>query len=800
MHRASASWIVGLLALAMAAGCGDPSKEPPRPLGVTPDRGPASQPVAIQIRGSGFVASVTTDFADRDVSTFDARFAAYLGTVPLLDVRLQADGTLKATVPAGLAVGLHALRVVNPEGREGLLPDAYEALADADSAALVARYRVDPIGPQRAWAPFRVTVTALDATGAPATAFNGAASLTDLTGTAVPATLALFTSGVWSGEVELRSAHAADVLSVVDALGNAGASAPFPVAPSPAATLRISTPPRVVTAGQCSGASQPLALTLFDAFGAPTQAAGDVALSAALAPSGPLAFFSDDACGQPIPQPTFAAGQNSVTVWFRATQPGVATLQLSAATLPPASQPLTVYAVGELPSRSPPTAALTATPAVAESGQPVTLDASGSSDYQTAAADLQARFDLVDAATGAPPSGWTGWSAWGPLGSITFAFPAAGTWSARVEVRDADGDVGYGSTTVSVRPIAVTCVVDTDADVDDAGVLSCDGARIMGDGLLSLREALRVAPTGGTVGFAAPFTVRAASALTASTQLEIVGYGVVLDAPALDVNANTATAPFRIVGLELSRATGEAAVTVFNGTRAIFEDVRLRGARIADNGTLTLQRVRMEGCPGSCVTTNDTSGQDVFTVRHSDFRGTGGGGVGLEIAQCARHRLSLVAQSNVFSGLAEAIRVDATCNGQTTIVHNTFEGNGTGIAYNATGDTTTNVLRNNVFTNQRVAAASGCERASFGTRDYHLLWQNASAGCLGATDAGATTGDPRYVLPTHGDYRLQPTSAALGVGSPPDLDLGLYLLPAFPSAPGPRFLGAGPDRGGLESY
>ena len=780
---------------AAAAGCPDTSPGAPRPLSITPDRGPASQPVAIVIRGSGFAAGVATDFADGGGIAVDARFAAYLSGVPLQDVRLQSDGSLRATVPPGLSLGTHDLRVVAPSGREGSLAGAWQALAGPDTAALVASYRVDPIGPQRAWAPFRVTVTALDAAGAPVTAFNGAVSLTDLTATAVPPSLALFANGAWSGEVEVRGAHAADVLRVEDPLGHAGASAPFPVAPTPAAALRITTPPRVVTAGECSGASRPLTLALFDAFGAPTQAAADVPISALLTPSGPIEFFSDDACGRPIPQPTFAAGQQTATAWFRATRAGMATLQLSAAALPPASQLLTVYGIGELPVRSPPTAVLTATPAVAAPGQAVTLDATGSSDYQTAAGALEARFDLVDAATGAPPSGWAGWSAWGPLGSMTFTFPATGTWSARVEVRDADGDVAYGSTIVSVRTIAATCVVDTDADVDDAGVLTCDDAAVRGDGRLSLREALRVAPTNGTVTFSSPLTVRAASALTASTQLEIVGYGVVLDTPALDVNANTATAPFRLRGLELARATGEAVVTVSNGTRAVFEDVRLRGARIADAGTLTLLQVHMEACPGSCVTTSDTSGQDAFVVRYSDFRGMGSG-VALDVAQCFKHRLALVAQSNVFAGFAEAIRVAAACNGEATLVHNTFDANDTGIAFNAAGDTTTNVLRNNVFTGQRVAAASGCERPTFGTRDYHLLWPAGQpAGCL-AGDANTLTADPLYVLPARGDLRLQAASPAVDSA----FDLGLQLIAAFPTAPGPAVIPAGPDRGGRESY
>ena len=56
--------------------------------------------------------------------------------------------------------------------------------------------------------------------------------------------------------------------------------------------------------------------------------------------------------------------------------------------------------------------------------------------------------------------------------------------------------------------------------------------------------------------------------------------------------------------------------------------------------------------------------------------------------------------------------------------------------------------------------------------------------------------DPLYVFPAASDYRLQPTSPAVNSA----VDVGLYLVEGFSIAPGPRYLGAAPDRGGRETY
>lgn len=328
--------------LLLAAGCGGAPTSSPQPTSVTPDRGLVSLPAAVVIAGRDFAANVTTDFTHGDPSTLDARFQAFLGATPLLDVRLHADGTLSATVPAGLQAGLHDLTVVDPVGRSGTLPGAYRGLSAADVAGLVASYRFDAIGPQQAWSPFTVTITAIDAAGGAVADFNGAVALSDLTATAVPGSPARFRSGVWTGAVEVRAPHAADVLAVVDALGKRGTSAPFPVAPTPAAALRFSTPARSAVAGQCSGPGQPLTVELADAFGLPTVAAGAIALAPTLDPG--LELFADAACTVPAASPAFPAGSGSLTLWFRSTRAGSATVTLSATSLGGASQVETIAA------------------------------------------------------------------------------------------------------------------------------------------------------------------------------------------------------------------------------------------------------------------------------------------------------------------------------------------------------------------------------------------------------------------------------------------------------------------------
>jgi len=320
---------------ALLAACQPGGGDGPKPSSLVPDRGPRTMPVALRIQGSGFEARVATDFSEPDRSGIDARFQAFLGGSALEDVTLREDGSLAATVPAGLPEGSYDLTVVDPRGRRGGLPQAYRVLSQAELDSQVASFRVEPVGPQEAYRPFAITVTALDQAGQPVPGFCGAVTLTDLTGTVVPGLVGRFSAGRWTGKVEVRAAHAADVLRVSDGQGATGDSAPFAVAPAAAAAVVFQTGPLTTTAGQCTG---PVSLALVDAFGMPTTVVGPTAL--ALAPSPPAGYsaFADPACTAPLASPTVAAGQGATSVWFVATRSGPLELGASGGSLAPSTQ------------------------------------------------------------------------------------------------------------------------------------------------------------------------------------------------------------------------------------------------------------------------------------------------------------------------------------------------------------------------------------------------------------------------------------------------------------------------------
>ena len=68
----------------------------------------------------------------------------------------------------------------------------------------------------------------------------------------------------------------------------------------------------------------------------------------------------------------------------------------------------------------------------------------------------------------------------------------------------------------------------------------------------------------------------------------------------------------------------------------------------------------------------------------------------------------------------------AACRGATTILNSTFEANGTGVTYSPAASSG-HALRNNVFTNQTVAAAT-CGGATFASRDYHVFFGTETNG------------------------------------------------------------------------
>jgi hypothetical protein len=435
---------------------------------------------------------------------------------------------------------------------------------------------------------------------------------------------------------------------------------------------------------------------------------------------------------------------------------------------------------------SPPIAKFTASPVVIRAGQTVSFDASASSDYQDPTSLLQVSWDFAGTSTGAPayPTPAAPWTAWTTTKTTTHSYATAGTYAVRLAVVDTAGTIGHATLTVVVLAAGDTlCTVTTAADADD-GATSCAGPYGT-DGKLSLPEAIRLVPAGGTITFSGPMTVTGSGSYTLGTNMRIAApSGVILDTKALSVNATVV-----VSGLEITRQPVGTPIAVAGGGALTLEDVYLHDSSgVSLRSDLTLTRTRVAACTADCIRSVSGNGKFPIVVRYSEFRDTPAF-AGVALDSCSPSgKSNLDVAATVFARMGTGIRL--ACNGSTSVQNNTFVANATGVDFTSGGLT----LQNNVFTGQTTTAIN-CGSSNFNNPGYHLLYQNASNGCI-ASDPNTIQADPLYIFAAASDYRLLPTSPALNSA----LDVGLYLLPAFPAAPGPRFLGAGPDRGGRETY
>ncbi len=131
---------------------------------VSPANGSNDAPVVLTIQGQNLKPSTFTDFVRPDKSSVDTTFGATLGTASLSDVQLQADGSLRATVPAGIPPGTYDLSVTDPKNRTAVLPHAYQVLG---ANALLITSPAQTLTAGACSAP--VTVQDRDAAGNPST-------------------------------------------------------------------------------------------------------------------------------------------------------------------------------------------------------------------------------------------------------------------------------------------------------------------------------------------------------------------------------------------------------------------------------------------------------------------------------------------------------------------------------------------------------------------------------------------------------------------------------------------------------
>jgi hypothetical protein len=126
----SAPLVALVAALVAALGCASAPDLTPRPARLTPGGGAASVAATVTITGEGFFPRVVQS-ASGGLSSLDTTHHAWLDTVELADVTWVDARTLRATIPAGLALGPHALTVENALGRRGTLAAAWTVIQPA---------------------------------------------------------------------------------------------------------------------------------------------------------------------------------------------------------------------------------------------------------------------------------------------------------------------------------------------------------------------------------------------------------------------------------------------------------------------------------------------------------------------------------------------------------------------------------------------------------------------------------------------------------------------------------------------
>lgn len=133
--------------------------------GIEPSSGPNTRDVAVQIAGSGFRVSITSD-VDEGTTTVDDALTVTIGQTPLAGVIRSDKGLIEGTVPAGLVEGTYDVTVTIGAHRD-TLPDGYTVTRAGESAL-----HLDPADGMPGGAPLTLTgdvtidTTTLEITGA----------------------------------------------------------------------------------------------------------------------------------------------------------------------------------------------------------------------------------------------------------------------------------------------------------------------------------------------------------------------------------------------------------------------------------------------------------------------------------------------------------------------------------------------------------------------------------------------------------------------------------------------------------
>jgi hypothetical protein len=435
------------------------------------------------------------------------------------------------------------------------------------------------------------------------------------------------------------------------------------------------------------------------------------------------------------------------------------------------------------PARAPPLARMTIhfdygldTPA-SYFGYQLGLDSWLSTDTQTAPADLRVSWSF------SPPTAAAPWPEWSTQRILTQSFSLVGLTTVALAVKDTDDDVGYAARKLSIADSMQTiCIVTTGTGGED-GATSCNDPNLFGlDGELSLDEAVRISRSPSiseTIVLMYPMALTG-DPLPVDSVVHLVG------TPGATIQRElvAAAGPITFLGVEFGP---NGKLTVPNGKEIhVVDSYFHQSLGIVSAGRVEVDRTRFESCVGPCIKVDGVGAE--LEVSGSSFSG---GEFGIDAPSCVWNggTYSLDLLSNTFSKFTTAIRVGSNCDRPTRIFHQTFHGNEVGIDYLGGSY---HELRNNIFTGQSRSAVLGCS-VSFanGARGGHLLYRNASDGCL-VGDSGTLREDPQYVSTANGDFRLRYESPAVDRAPATGLDVNGD-APAV-------YLGVGPDYGGRETY
>ena len=209
----------------------------------------ATAGVAFATQPAVYVEDTFGNVVTTDTSTIAAVLAT--GSGPL-------QGTASISAVAGVAtftnLADNKAESITLKFSDGALTGVIDTTTIVISAAALDHFTINtPSGPTN-YGTFPITVTAQDTYGNTVTTYNGTNTLTDSTGSILPASTGSFVSGTWTGNITIASAPNGDIISTTGG-GKSGASSILPATapattttPIPAITITVTPTTKTTTA------------------------------------------------------------------------------------------------------------------------------------------------------------------------------------------------------------------------------------------------------------------------------------------------------------------------------------------------------------------------------------------------------------------------------------------------------------------------------------------------------------------------------------------------------------------------